>query len=300
MVVHDDIVIGALTVGFVTRRALADVDLAFIQAAAELCGQAVHRARLAELRRRDLVRQSLGARVTDLLAAELDFDRTLHEVARLAVAELADVCALCLLDDDGLLRPVAALHHDPAGQQVLDQLVARQPVVRNPHVLEVVRTCTAMIVTLGDPAVRAASAEDEAHLQLLQALDATSAIIVPMVARGTVAGALVLAMTAGSRTMDAEDQRVAEQLASWSALAIDNARLYAEQVELVGHLERALQSHKAIEQAKGVLVHRWDLTPSEAFDRLRRHARSTRRKIEEVAADVVAGRDDLPAPDLVM
>jgi AmiR/NasT family two-component response regulator len=42
-----------------------------------------------------------------------------------------------------------------------------------------------------------------------------------------------------------------------------------------------------------MLAARWGVTPSEAFDRLRRHARSRRRRIHDVADEVVAGTDDL-------
>jgi AmiR/NasT family two-component response regulator len=54
------------------------------------------------------------------------------------------------------------------------------------------------------------------------------------------------------------------------------------------HLKRALDSRIVIEQAKGVLAERLRLTVDEAFALLRRAARSSRRRIHELAADVVA------------
>jgi AmiR/NasT family two-component response regulator len=51
-----------------------------------------------------------------------------------------------------------------------------------------------------------------------------------------------------------------------------------------------------IEQAKGILMEREGLDPVAAFDRLRRPARPTRRRVGEVADEVVAGQD-LPEPD---
>lgn len=54
-------------------------------------------------------------------------------------------------------------------------------------------------------------------------------------------------------------------------------------------LELALTSRIAIEQAKGVLAERHGIPVDEAFERLRQEARSTRRKIHEVAAVVVSG-----------
>jgi hypothetical protein len=50
-----------------------------------------------------------------------------------------------------------------------------------------------------------------------------------------------------------------------------------------------LLAHRAlIEQAKGVLMEREDLDPAAAFERLRMVARSSSRKVADVARDVLA------------
>jgi hypothetical protein len=56
-------------------------------------------------------------------------------------------------------------------------------------------------------------------------------------------------------------------------------------------LERALESRIVIEQAKGVLVERLELAPDEAFEILRRAARSQRRRIHLLAAEVIDSRE---------
>jgi hypothetical protein len=53
-------------------------------------------------------------------------------------------------------------------------------------------------------------------------------------------------------------------------------------------LQRALDSRIGIEQAKGVLAERNQITPEEAFKRLRREARSKRMNIHVLAAGIVA------------
>jgi hypothetical protein len=72
-------------------------------------------------------------------------------------------------------------------------------------------------------------------------------------------------------------------------------------IELVGTLARraaqlqeALDSRVVIEQAKGVLVERFDLCPDEAFNVLRRAARSHRMQLRELAAIVVESRETPP------
>jgi GAF domain-containing protein len=59
--------------------------------------------------------------------------------------------------------------------------------------------------------------------------------------------------------------------------------------QIIGQLEHALHHRVVIEQAKGILMEREQLDPAGAFDRLRKAARARRRRVSEVAAEVVAG-----------
>jgi response regulator NasT len=63
----------------------------------------------------------------------------------------------------------------------------------------------------------------------------------------------------------------------------------------VGQLEGALQRRAVIERAKGILMERHSLDDREAFELLRRHARSNNAKLFEVAQAVAGGRLTLPS-----
>jgi hypothetical protein len=52
-------------------------------------------------------------------------------------------------------------------------------------------------------------------------------------------------------------------------------------------LQHALDSRVVLEQAKGILAERLGCTPDAAFDVLRRAARSARRNLHDLAAEVV-------------
>jgi len=53
-------------------------------------------------------------------------------------------------------------------------------------------------------------------------------------------------------------------------------------------LQTALDSRVVIEQAKGILAERNSMTPQEAFDGMRRVARSRRMKLHDLAATIIA------------
>jgi hypothetical protein len=65
--------------------------------------------------------------------------------------------------------------------------------------------------------------------------------------------------------------------------------------QIIGQLQHALRHRVVIEQAKGILMEREGIDPAAAFDRLRRAARAGRRRVSEVAAEVVAGHPLPPA-----
>ena len=72
------------------------------------------------------------------------------------------------------------------------------------------------------------------------------------------------------------------------------ARLRAQTrllAERNAQLETALETRIVIEQAKGMLAERLRVSPDEAFQTLRRAARSHRVKLHALAAAVVASRE---------
>lgn len=59
------------------------------------------------------------------------------------------------------------------------------------------------------------------------------------------------------------------------------------------HLNRALTGDRATSTAVGIMMQRHHLSESDAFARLRRYARSQRRKLSDIALQVVANVEDL-------
>jgi signal transduction histidine kinase/CHASE3 domain sensor protein len=162
------------------------------------------------------------------LSSSLDYETTLESVAQLAVREMADWCAIDLVEPDGTIKQSIVAHRDPERVKWAKELRKRYPpdYAEQGGVGEVIRTGRAVIHRDIPDETLVAAAKDPDHLALLRELNIKSAQIVPMIARGRTLGALTLISGEQGRNLIEADQPLAMELATRAAIAIDNAQLY--------------------------------------------------------------------------
>lgn len=182
------------------------------------------------------------AEASRMLASSLDLHATLESVADLAVPDIADWCAVDLVDEHGIARNVALAHADPdqvaLGRSLLPFATERSE--SPPPVLRVIETGRYELHTAADEALLEESARDDRERELWRSLRIRSVLIVPMTARGRTIGAISL-LTAGSgRRIVPELVAFAERLAAHCAIAVDNARLYSAQADAARQLQENL------------------------------------------------------------
>jgi len=119
-----------------------------------------------------------------------------------------------------------------------------------------------------------------------------SSLSVPLPFQSTTIGAL---NTYASRpyAVGADDLGVAEEVASWVALAVNTAHEVARTSEELEQLRTAMISRAVIEQAKGILMERHKLTEDQAFTLLSHASQHTNIKLRTVA-DQLVHTGDLP------
>jgi PAS domain S-box-containing protein len=168
------------------------------------------------------------AEASAVLGSSLDYETTLATVARLVVPFLADLCVVDILDDPAI-RPVAVAHVDPVAEGLLREMRRRYPLdlSGSAPVAEVMRSGRSLLFPAVPDTLQAGIARDAEHLEMLRALRYESAMVVPLVARATTLGTIMLISTRDARRFDESDLALAEDLARRAALAVDNARLYA-------------------------------------------------------------------------
>ncbi len=176
---------------------------------------------------RDLV---LLSRAGETLAASLDPASSYDTVARIAIPALADVCMLDVVTETGAVdRPVVVFADRSKTTAWADRFRA---LVDRPGW----QTPQSRVIASGEPLllgevpelIRGRIGYDERDASVLRAADIRSLLIVPLIARGRVLGALTLAVVGPDRRYDKHDLELARGLASRVAMSMDNARLYQE------------------------------------------------------------------------
>jgi GAF domain-containing protein len=241
LITSDGAVLGSFCVIDTVPRQWTEEELAIL---GELAGSVVteielHQAvRTAELAQ---ARLALLAEASTLLAT-LDSSATLQALARLSVRSLADWCSIALVGADGTsLERVAVAHVDPAKEERAQALRTEHP--HDPDAVSgvpaVIRTGAPQLVPVVDQETLRRTSHGDGYDELLLDLGFSSAMVVPLTARGRTLGAITFA-SGPSRTYGEDDLRVALDLARRAALALDNARAYETQREIAGTLQRSL------------------------------------------------------------
>ncbi|HEV7388183.1 MAG TPA: CHASE3 domain-containing protein [Gemmatimonadaceae bacterium] len=186
----------------------------------------------AESSRQQLAREQTGAKLLSdasrVLASTLDYEKTLQAVAKLAVGDLADWCGVDLVETTGAIRQVIVAHQDEAKVKWARELNKRYPPNYDgpTGVGNVIRSGTPQIYPDISDEMIVAAARDGEHLAIMRELQIRSALIVPMIARGKILGALTLISSRDGRHYGDPELSVAMELATRAAMAIDNAQLY--------------------------------------------------------------------------
>jgi PAS domain S-box-containing protein len=179
------------------------------------------------------------SRASHELARSLDYQETLRAVARLAVPEVADWCAVDVLAGDELKR-VAVAHVDPERVALARDVQERYPADPQSEtgVWGVLRRGCAELYREIPDEMLVQIARDEEHLARLRAVGLRSAMLAPMTLRDEVLGVVSFVSAESGRRFDEHDLALAEDLALRASAAVENARLF----ETASSIAHTLQS----------------------------------------------------------
>jgi len=235
-------VFGALHFSFPTERPFSAVDQEVLTELSRQCALALDRALLLERSERARneaqaasTRLAFLARASALLGESLDYPTRLEALVRLCVPEIADWAEVDLLDEQGELVRLAVAHTIPEREAVMREMQMRYPPGAHQgsqSLFTVIQTGERLLLPEIPPEAIDRGAIDAEHARLLKQIGVRAALCLPLTARGRILGALTIGMgpepVGSGRALNDETIDLAEELARRAAVAVDNARLFAE------------------------------------------------------------------------
>jgi len=268
--------IGVINVHHKVQHTHTPEEIALLSFIGEQMGGAIAKSRLAEHSERASRRMEALAGLAQTISAENYLDRILQAISEM-VAETLDspVCSIMLVDEDRRELVISAarcsspdyLHKMPL--KIADSLIGR-------------------VVSEGRPIMIANVLEEKQYRypELARKTGLASLLSVPLLTREKVIGTINI-YTREVRRFTEDEIGFVRVVAGQAAIAIENARLMSETLEM----KRTLETRKLVERAKGILQHKHNLTEEEAYLRLRNESRRLRRPMRDLAEAVILADD---------
>jgi signal transduction protein with GAF and PtsI domain len=269
-------VIGVINVHHREPREHCPEEVALLTYVAEQMGGAISKAHLSERSQAASKKVELLAAVGHTIATESYLDRILQVISEM-VAESFDspVCSIMIMNEDRQeLSIKAARCSSPDYLQKLPIKIADSVIGR------VVRE--RQLVTVEDVSLE----KSYKYPELTRRSGLGSLLSVPLLAGLKVIGTLNI-YSREKRTFTAEEIGFAQAVAGQAALAVENARLIAESLDM----KRSLEDRKIIERAKGILQHRHGVTEEQAYLDMRSESRRLRRPMRDLAEAIILAEE---------
>jgi GAF domain-containing protein len=215
--------------------------------------------------------------MADRLVDDFDLVDFLHDLTSQAAAiSGADAVGLVLADGRGRVRYMASSNESGEFMELIQLQNHEGPC------LDCVRTGAPVInVDLADVGVPWPIFAPRAVQAGFKSVHAF-----PLRLRKEVIGALNLFSSSSDQFAD-DEIRCVQALADVATIAVLQERAVAQAGAVAEQLQAALNDRIIIEQAKGALAQTEDITPNQAFERLRDTARSSHRKLVDTASELL-------------
>jgi len=268
--------IGVINIHHLRQYAHTPDEIALISFIGEQMGGAIAKSKLEQRSESAARRMEALAGLARTMAEDNYLDRILQTISEM-MAETLDspVCSIMLVDEDRRELVISSarcsspdyLHKMPL--KIEDSLIGR-----------VVREGRAIMVP------NVVEEKQYRYPELARKTGLASLLSVPLITREKVIGTINI-YSRDQRPFTEDEMGFVNVVAGQAAIAIENARLMSETLEM----KRTLEARKLIERAKGILQQKYGLTEEEAYLRLRNESRRLRRPMRDLAEAVILAED---------
>jgi len=268
--------IGVINIHHRPKHTHGPDEIALISFIGEQMGGAIAKSKFEQRSESAAKRMEALAGLARTMAEENYLDRILQAISEMMAETLnSPVCSIMLVDEDRRELVISAarcsspdyLHKMPL--KIEDSLIGR-----------VVRESRPIMIP------NVVEEKQYRYPELARKTGLASLLSVPLVTREKVIGTMNI-YTRDVRAFTEDEMGFVNVVAGQAAIAIENARLMSETLEM----KRTLEARKLIERAKGILQQKYNLTEEEAYLRLRNESRRLRRPMRDLAEAVILAED---------
>jgi PAS domain S-box-containing protein len=177
-----------------------------------------------------------------VLSGTLGIDQQIERLSDLVVPTLGDWCWIMVTDEHGRLQGIASSHADADRRDELDTFVRSMVglLTEESAARTVAATGRPMVLPRVDPAFIERALPDPDMRTALARLDAASAAVVPLVARGQSLGALGIFNGLERGPLTPPEVDTAIEIGRRAGLSLQHARLFGQQRALADALQRSM------------------------------------------------------------
>lgn len=236
----------------------------------------IAKARLTERSQSAVRRMGTLAAVAQAISGGSFIERMLQAISEM-LAETLDSAVCSILLVDAVTRELTV----SAARCSAPDYLSRTPILVEGSLME-------HVIRHGSPAIIPNIHHDKRYRypELARKSGLSSLLSAPLIAQGRVIGSINI-YTSDERVFSDVETGFVKVVAGQAAIAIQNARLMAETLEM----KRTLENRKLIDRAKGILQYKHHFTEEEAYLRLRNQSRKLRRSMRDLAEAVIIAND---------
>ena len=274
--VHGGEIIGVINVQHKEPHRHSCDEVALVSFMGEQMGGVIARSRLAERSSNSARRMQTLAAVAQTIGIEGYLERILQAISEM-LAETLDsaVCSILLVDAEKKELTISAARCSAP------DYMQRLPIRMAGSLIE-------CVIGQGHPMVISDIHTENRYRypDLARKSGLMSLLAAPLMSQGKAIGCINI-YTRDERNFSNDELGFVSVVAGEAALAIQNARLMSETLEM----KRKLEGRKLIERAKGILQHKHNLTEEEAYLRLRDESSRLQRSMRALAEALVLSDD---------
>lgn len=251
-------------------------EIALISFIGEQMGGAIAKSKFEQRSESAARRMEALAGLARTMAEDNYLDRILQTISEMMAETLdAPVCSIMLVDED-------------RRELVISAARCSSPEYLHKMPLKIEESLIGRVVREGRPIMIPNVVEEKQYRypELARKTGLASLLSVPLITREKVIGTINI-YSREVRPFNEDEMGFVNVVAGQAAIAIENARLMSETLEM----KRTLEARKLIERAKGILQQKYGLTEEEAYLRLRNESRRLRRPMRDLAEAVILAED---------